>query len=429
MGTFLSALRISALPAAAYLAQLAFRFAYYGEWVPNVAFAKLGLTGQRASEGATYLAQAALWLGPLVLPALALAIVLLLRRETSARARFLLVPLLTWAAYVVAIGGDIFPARRHVVPLLVPLAFLLAEGLQMLQHHYKVSLRTIWASAFLILVTLGAAQWFDPQNLRARQERWEWDGAAIGRMLHTAFEQQQPLLATDTAGALPYFSGLPAVDMLGLNDRYLAHHRPEGFGHGWLGHELGNGGYILEREPDLIQFCGPAGGARPCFRSGKEMVQDPLFSRSYRLATFNTGPPAAFRSALWIRTEGGRLGLSREAGSIHIPGYLFSSNRRSVITLDAQNRPGVSVSAEIPAGFSHLEVDPGRWLMDLEAGSGAVRGEVRISDTPRTIGQGEGRLEFDLQEPGTVDLFVEVPPGMTAHFLGATLRRAPDQEH
>jgi len=423
MGTIISALRISAFPAGAYLAQLAFRLAYYGEWVPNVAFAKLGFTGNRVSQGVGYLAQAALWLGPLVLPALALSILLLRRHETSARARFLLVPFLTWSVYVVAIGGDIFPARRHVVPLLVLLAFLLAEGLHMLERHDKTSSRTAWALTLLFLVALGTAQWFDPENERARQERWEWDSASIGRMLHTAFEQQQPLLAVDTAGALPYFSQLPALDMLGLNDRYLARHRPEDFGHGWLGHELGDGDYVLQREPDLIWFCGPEKGKRPCFRSGVEMVQDPRFSRWYRLATFQTGPPDGVRAFIWIRVEGGRLGFSRERGNIQIPGYLFVDNPRSVITLDTHHRPGISVNTEIPAGFQRLEIDPGRWVMELETGSGMVRGEVRASGTPRVLGLGNGRLEFEVREPGAVDLFVGAYPGTATHLLGATLRR------
>ena len=57
-------------------------------------------------------------------------------------------------------------------------------------------------------------------------------------MLKEAFGDQQPLYAVDNAGCLPNFSGLPALDMLGLNDHYLAHHPPPNIGTGYLGHEL-----------------------------------------------------------------------------------------------------------------------------------------------------------------------------------------------
>ena len=77
METLHSAFRISALPAVAYLAQLVFRLSYYGEWVPNVAYAKVAFTFNRAIEGVAYLGKAALWLSPLVLICLVLAFIFL----------------------------------------------------------------------------------------------------------------------------------------------------------------------------------------------------------------------------------------------------------------------------------------------------------------------------------------------------------------
>ena len=55
------ALRLAILPVLAYLAQLVFRLAYYGEWVPNPALAKLGFTGQRLLEGLAYLGEGLLF--------------------------------------------------------------------------------------------------------------------------------------------------------------------------------------------------------------------------------------------------------------------------------------------------------------------------------------------------------------------------------
>jgi hypothetical protein len=212
------------------------------------------------------------------------------------------------------------------------------------------------------------------------------------------------------------------VDMLGLNDRYLAHNRPADMGQGWLGHELGNGDYVFEREPDLIQFCGPALEKRPCFRSGMEMVQDPRFSKRYRRLTLKTGPPQAIRSFIWIRVDGGRLGLARDGDQIHIPGYLFAGTPGSVVTLDHQDRPGVTVTEQSPAGFHRLEIPAGRWVLNMESTSGELRSTVLASGTSQALGQGTGKVEFEMEKPGVVDLLIASTPAEAVHLLGVTLQ-------
>jgi hypothetical protein len=55
-----------------------------------------------------------------------------------------------------------------------------------------------------------------------RGEIWEWRGKVLGEALASAFAAEQPRLAVDASGALPFFSRLPALDMLGLCDRTIA---------------------------------------------------------------------------------------------------------------------------------------------------------------------------------------------------------------
>src|SRR5262249_42531018 len=128
----------------------------------------------------------------------------------------------------------------------------------------------------------------DPTYLASRTERWEWDGQKVGAMLATAFSAQQPLLAVDAAGTLPYFSDLPVVDMLGLNDRWLPLHPPRNFGTGYMGHELGNGAYVLSRQPDLVIPCVATGGLHGCFRSGNELLALPAFRSGWVPLRFET---------------------------------------------------------------------------------------------------------------------------------------------
>ena len=64
-----------------------------------------------------------------------------------------------------------------------------------------------WALALLGVGNLSARQFAAEANRRAVEERWEWDGEAIGVMLRRAFAAQAPLLAADPAGSVPYSSG------------------------------------------------------------------------------------------------------------------------------------------------------------------------------------------------------------------------------
>ncbi len=393
--------RLALLPVAAVLLQLGFRMAYYGDWIPNSAYAKLGLTARRFHEGLHYVAAGLARHAGLALPALLLAFSFARR---SARIRLLLAPLLLWTVYVVLIGGDIFPARRHLVPLVVLLALLLAEGLARQLEAGRVrgfALAAVAAS----LVLLAWMQLADPQNLRARSERWEWDDQVVGNLLREGFAEQRPLLAVDPGGTLPYFSKLPAIDMLGINDRHLARNRPDDFGRGHLGHELGDGAYVLDRQPDLVVFCGPAGGARPCFRSGKQMVRDPRFAAEYRLVTFEGVDPYRFRSRIWVRAAG-RVGIERQPRAVSVPGLLLAANPRTVASPDATGRIGAVITAADPAAIAGLRLPPGRWTVEAEAEGGPLRLEARDSATRRELARGTPPLTLEI--PGGEETAIDL---------------------
>jgi hypothetical protein len=64
-------------------------------------------------------------------------------------------------------------------------------------------------------------------------------------------------IAVNPAGALPYFSRLPTIDMLGLNDREIARTEIPALGSGRLpGHEKGNGAAVVRRRPGIILIGG-----------------------------------------------------------------------------------------------------------------------------------------------------------------------------
>jgi hypothetical protein len=406
---------LAGIPLAFAAAQLLFRLLYYGDWLPNPAYLKLGFSGKRLAEGLLYTGHGLLTAAALTVPAL-LAAGLARRRETTRRRILLLAaPLLGWLAYLAAIGGDIFPARRHMAPALVLLALMAAEFWREVIASPPAPVRRArgWILGVVALGALGlmaAAQLTDPENRRAMEEHWVWDGQAIGEFLGTAFGRSAPLLAVDPAGCLPYFSGLPSLDMLGLNDRTLAWNAPADLGGGWIGHEAGDGRYVLSREPDLVVFCSPAGGGEPCFRSGTELVRDPGFRRLYHLVAFETAAPHRFRSRIWVRRESERIGVRRTENRVHVPGYLFATHRESAAFLCS----GGSLAARTPpTGSLRLPALPlvaGRWRYRLDTEGDDVQARFLQSGTSRTLASGPatGLLDIRTGEDGPVD--VEVRP-------------------
>ena len=355
------ALSLLILPFAFILAQIGFRLAYYGSFVPNTAYAKLAFTLERVSAGCLYLTD-----GMLVnrVPlSIMLVVILLLWRSRQLRVlrqtSVFLIPGLVWLAYVCIIGGDIFPGHRHWMPALVCFAFALSSLLAALPTTRPFRFAVVLAVASVLHLGL---QMEDSESRRAVLERWEWDGIAVGHFLRSAFGTQRPLLAVDPAGCLPYASRLPSLDMLGLNDSHIARHRPPDMGKGVVGHELGDGVYVLSRKPDLIAFCAPTGRIEPCSRSGREMVGMPEFQRYYRLVFFRAG---SVDTGLWTRIEDGRLGIVRTANTIYVPGFLLATTPGVRGVLDIAGRP-VAALENGDAVVENVYLPAGTWEVSLK---------------------------------------------------------------
>jgi hypothetical protein len=76
------------------------------------------------------------------------------------------------------------------------------------------------------------------------------DYFAAGRLLKELFPPET-WIAVNAAGIVPYVSGLPTIDMLGLNDVHIAH-VPVAPGQGSVGHEKHDAAYVLGRSPAVI---------------------------------------------------------------------------------------------------------------------------------------------------------------------------------
>jgi 3',5'-cyclic AMP phosphodiesterase CpdA len=76
------------------------------------------------------------------------------------------------------------------------------------------------------------------------------DRVEIGRWLRDN-TPGTTLVAVIPAGAIPYESGLPTIDMLGINDEHIAHVDLD-LGRFGAGHEKFATAYVLDRRPDII---------------------------------------------------------------------------------------------------------------------------------------------------------------------------------
>lgn len=298
------AMVLAGVPAAAVLAQLGLRLWLYGDVVPNTAHIKAHSGPLIVDQGVLYVWQAvrsnrallglaalgAFWAPP--------------GEPPRARLRLLLPALLAWPAYLIWIGGDIFPAFRHATPLLPMLAALVAAGVA----GMPARARPIAALAAVLLLVGQAIRQTDADAYkRAHNEGWVLHGLSVGEALDRLFADHPspPRLAIAAAGAVPYgAAGLPALDVLGLNDHHIARQPPSP--NGWIGHAHGDPDYVLAQAPDLIFFCGPRGGAQPCFPPEVQLSKMAGFQQRWRLAAFLADDGTPFRP--WARQDSPALG-------------------------------------------------------------------------------------------------------------------------
>ena len=321
-------------PVAFYGGQVLFRLYYYGEFVPNTALVKLTPSLYHAVLGLQYVVQGLAAQSMLSLLAVVSLIAMLLVRETRAKAVLLISMLLLWIVYVAAIGGDIFPGWRHFIPVIVIFTFAVIEGMR-IALAYAESRKVWWlmlAGTVILYLPYASTQFRDPENRRAMEERWEWDGKAVGLMLKQAFSEQQPLVAVTAAGCIPYWSELPALDMLGLNDYYLPRHPPSDLGQGFLGHEIGNGKYVLDRKPDIIVFL--TGVLWDGYRSGREMQQTQEFHENYVAVRTRVRLSDSNATILWMRKYSNRTGVRQTPHEIVVPGYLLGTGQDTAAYLN-----------------------------------------------------------------------------------------------
>ena len=303
------------IPALFLLGQLLFRYDFYGELVPNTALVKVKITLHHVVRGGFYVFKS--FFGTLLFSSFGLyCLFYLVYKKKNLFGFYLLLNVVVWTAYIVTVGGDIFPAFRHYYVVLILLVFVIIFGLNEMQFRFKTKMTRV---GFIVLLLINPfIQLLIPDNHYAIEERWEFRGLNLGKTLKNTFPETT-LIAVTAAGCIPYASELPTVDMLGLNDYYTPRHPPKNFGTGMLAHELGDASYVLGRNPDIIIY---HMGAVPRFNVGDQMKNNPVFINNYVevLARQNQD-----EHILYFNKYGKSAGIIKEKNILIIPAYLITS--------------------------------------------------------------------------------------------------------
>lgn len=211
------------------LAWFGFKLMYYGEILPNTVYVKVTeVTPESLTNGLRYVWTFFSRYGGVV-PAL-LALVYLRRLMTRRLHALLVVASFLWVGYLIKVEGG-FMEYRLMVPIMPLLAVLLA---QLLHVMGSVRWNVAIASALVLSSTAHAMTYWGREHIESIDElKWHVIGLGadfgwkfVGQALRQDFGgvNPPPVIATTAAGAIPYFSGMPTVDMLGLNDRWVARH-------------------------------------------------------------------------------------------------------------------------------------------------------------------------------------------------------------
>ena len=281
-GRWRPAFAVAASTLATFGALALFRLSYYGWPLPNTYYAKVdGPLLLRLDNGWQQLLTAVIGTGLLVyLVAFLMAGVRGLRSFAPRRPDplpalpFPAVFAAGWLAYYLYIGGDVFYDRflLFLFPMGTWLLLALLAQLARTMEAGRSRRRTAVLAVLLAVLQLVALS-KDPrfQFRVPKYDRW----VLLGR--HLRQEPAGTLIAVDAAGKVPFFSGLPALDMLGLTDPHIGHGRAEDRAYFHVGHDKSDLPYILSRKPALIAIWLRGGWTQ------HTRGQDPLEQAGYSL--------------------------------------------------------------------------------------------------------------------------------------------------
>ncbi len=301
-----------------YGAYFLWRATYYGAWLPNTFYLKVGDTFAAIPRGLEY--TRSFTEDRFYLPLIALAAGMWLKVPVI---RWLLLYIVLHSAYVIYVGGDFYSGHRFYVVLLPFIYLLVGTGLKRLRDVVQTTRPWCWAArrtavaATAVGLSVAALAngfyhfavrgfergpytreilaWAETVDNNVRYMKWLGQVAPPG----------STILLGDI-GSAGFFTGLPVVDVYGITDPQVAHQAVETFGLGKPGHEkFGSRDYLLAHEPTYVKW---------------GYVTGNLHSRGYRI--FTEFPASLKVPGLWIREDRAPMG--------YVPGTQIHFNQKEL---------------------------------------------------------------------------------------------------
>ncbi len=221
--------------AGAFVPYFAWRFWYYGWPFPNTYYVKTGAKNFWA-PGARYVGDWALKHLIVLVPVFGL-----MRRGLPGRRERRLITLgllyiVAIALHVMRVGGDFMALHRFMVPIMPVCAVLVALGVRRTVERLLDRGTAPWIPIVAgVVIAAGMAvgiQRIDSKALEVGSDRgvdsigwlsmFHHQTAAIGKHLAKTADPDASIAVT-AAGIIPFYSRLYTLDVLGLNDEWIAH--------------------------------------------------------------------------------------------------------------------------------------------------------------------------------------------------------------
>jgi hypothetical protein len=234
-------------------AYLAWRKAYYGFWLPNTFYAKVGATYAQVLRGWDYVLWFFAGLGVLVLMMVLAGVAFSRHREGLARPMTFAV---VYLLLILGVGGDYNEYPRFFIPILPVIYVVCAVGLDGILGGVRRKTGATVAFSIGLLIAVAAAG----ESLHASHPIREY---ARGRLRRMEFMRSVGTWAAENTskdasiackyiGVVGYYSGRTILDMHGLTNLHIGHKKMESFGSGMAGHEKTDVDYVLAQSPDYL---------------------------------------------------------------------------------------------------------------------------------------------------------------------------------
>lgn len=257
---------------------------YYASFLPNTYYAKAGAGLANAGQGFVYLMH---FIKANVLVVLVFTYLAAHRRKAmGVTALFALVVIYT--LHVAVQGGDNLVGHRAFLPVLPVIYLTVVLGLRRLNRRAgfaAVCIVSVFHVANYNYGTIIGGSFQLP--VREQMEVWRTGyprRLATGLYLKANYPPDT-VVALNAAGIIPYFSELPTIDMLGLNNKHIAQkgRRDRSLAYG---HQAGDGRWVVRQRPDVVLFGGLGRGQTSYFLSDREIWRSSDFRRFYRPREF-----------------------------------------------------------------------------------------------------------------------------------------------